>query len=139
MSILQKIRFELNYASQFTKGYCFPARGNKRIETGIQPWHDCPIFLGADLCPGNNVYMVLRYQDQFKDNGQQQGDGLLQAHDIMVLTESQDKHHKSRQKDIPILDRYKTSCNSTVPNKNKTKYKSTTLSIIVLPISKMKP
>lgn len=28
MSILQKIGFELNYASQFAKGYCLPTHGN---------------------------------------------------------------------------------------------------------------
>lgn len=60
MSILQKIRFELNYASQFTKGYCFPARGNKRIETVFNHGTIAPFFWEQTYAPET---MSIRYSD----------------------------------------------------------------------------
>lgn len=117
--ILQEMYLELNYASQFAKGYYLPAHENYGIETHIQPWHIVPFyfFLGAAQCQENNVYKAIR--DLKTSVRITVKIKLMDFFNLMTLwynkCNGKTNVTKAKQKDVALLYKYKPNFNSTIP------------------------
>lgn len=137
--ILQKMCFELNYASQFAKGYYLPAHGNYGIEIRIQPWHIVPfyaVFLGAALCQENNVYKAIT--DTKSSVRTTVKIKVMDFFNLMTLwynkCNGKTNVTRAEQKGIALLVKYKPSFNSTLPNEKKhlsQKYRGIKLEIFI--------